>query len=1670
VRGRRKWQVAGDRYPASPELETCADHNSRPVKMVFGYQIVKGYRVSPALSLLIILLLAVLFTQPAPLAAQNHNQLPSYWRYDAPGRLDHIVVADVTQNGLDEILLAAEDVNVVLVGADGLRKWPPYVTPDPIRKLAVIDILGADSPGLEIVIATPRQLIALNSTGLELWQTSLPALPVGVDAFDHNGEGGHAVLVTLANGLLQLYDKQGGLIWEYVDSLYDVSEGSYPHVAVGDLKRSGRDEVALAYFSVGRFTKMVLIDSDGQLTSEKFISGRVTALSLVEFTPDAPLAIALGTLFHTQGRVHLFDHQGQEQWYRTPNKPISSLAVAEVNGGTALIVGTGAGTILAYDQQGRRYWSHAYADNANRQIAALWPNPHAGEGSLAISLLAVVSRDPSSSERGDVLLLDGDGHVLESYAGADTNGLTRLVDVNRDGKSELLLASFATLTLLDPGIGSREYAEAWDYWLGAQAQSILVADVDRNDQDELVIGTNDGRIHLLRRDGNTFQPTLIADELGGIVSQLALASRPETLNELVVVHNNRIVSGDGVETFEGWLRLLRSDGRVVWYDSLPTSITSLRVGDITGNGVPEIIVGTTDGQVIAYSLKDNRRFWTTSINGSVKHILLMHNDRGTEIVTSSKANEIARFSNKGTNQVSTAFYLQEINSLHRISQEGDLAAQLLVAVEDGTVRGLNARGVELWQQELAGIPIVVVPAQNSFLVATDESELLRLDYDGNVLWQLRELGRISSVYWGDLDGDTRPDVAVGNREGQVLLFTSDGSEMLSSLNLGSPIVYLTALRSDPEQQAELVVITNNGGVKLFRAQPNRPPLLFNPQTEVAPGSYGINVSVVDVDDDPVHITLEIYDPELREWVSQGTKTAATGNDTIPWLVDPPSQGEVHYRFLYNDGSHSGIVRPAAGPSPTIRGPRVTGSLTALAIMLTLLFSGAILAHQARSPEMQVRRFYKRLKQSPENSLELLEKEYNRTAGSPDFLLYLANLARQDQIGPAHLGKRLNRPLAGLADGLFLLAARPTAALPIIQGALEEAAELKIFWLHLPLWRLMAETVQSLLEAPSVMELSLLRPQLSHLLEEQQKVHGSAGALAALLPILTSLRDSERVDMVEDRLVYLNEASLLLREHRAWLQKEPVQIDTMLATTLVSRWTGLVNAESEELRGRAQLVVTLKTKRVAPADRTVIALAVLNSGRAPAEHIVVTMEENPAYHVGSQPQTIAYLPPGRTRQVTFHIEPQVNERFRVAFTLNYDDRHHWRKEVAFADMVHLLPPAREFSPVANPYAPGTPLRRNSDLFVGREDLFEFVGQTAGRLSQQNVLILIGQRRTGKTSALLQLDQHLPSHLLPVYIDCQSLGVVPGMPALFHDLAWIVADALTLHGYDLAVPDPIEWQEDPAGRFQRHFLPATRALLPAGTILLLVFDEFEAFENLVNDGILPPTLFTYLRHLMQHGEGLSFIFVGTRRLEEMSTDYWSVLFNIALYWQVGYLSLASAERLICAPVSPHLVYDDLAIDKIIRVTAGHPYFLQLVCYTLVNQANRQRQGYVTISDVNAALEEMLRLGEVHFAYLWQRSSHTERALLMAMAHLIDQDGPFHPSELIQFLSDYSLYLDPAEVLDALHQLVERGIVREITDEGAALYELRIGLVGLWVAHNKSLSRLHESRQPLRESVRV
>ncbi len=54
-------------------------------------------------------------------------------------------------------------------------------------------------------------------------------------------------------------------------------------------------------------------------------------------------------------------------------------------------------------------------------------------------------------------------------------------------------------------------------------------------------------------------------------------------------------------------------------------------------------------------------------------------------------------------------------------------------------------------------------------------------------------------------------------------------------------------------------------------------------------------------------------------------------------------------------------------------------------------------------------------------------------------------------------------------------------------------------------------------------------------------------------------------------------------------------------------------------------------------------------------------------------------------------------------------------------------------IINPYIAGNPVT-GSEMFFGREDVFEFVRQNLIGRHHDSAIVLYGQRRTGKTSVV------------------------------------------------------------------------------------------------------------------------------------------------------------------------------------------------------------------------------------------------------------------------------------------------------------------------------------------------
>jgi hypothetical protein len=516
--------------------------------------------------------------------------------------------------------------------------------------------------------------------------------------------------------------------------------------------------------------------------------------------------------------------------------------------------------------------------------------------------------------------------------------------------------------------------------------------------------------------------------------------------------------------------------------------------------------------------------------------------------------------------------------------------------------------------------------------------------------------------------------------------------------------------------------------------------------------------------------------------------------------------------------------------------------------------------------------------------------------------------------------------------------------------------------------------------------------------------------------------------------------------------------------ITEKWLAVVTRAMSDLQARAHLTCELLTRHTWQNDIVPVALNLRNDGRSAAFNVRVSLQASPDFAMLDESAHFERLSPGEEGQVTVRVQPLVaagpqgSSQFRVRFTMLYTDPGGADQVENFADIVHLMQTTTEFRFIPNPYVVGTPLQAGSPLFFGRQDVVAFIQENLAAAHRNN-LVLIGQRRTGKTSLLKQLPANLGDEYMPVFLDGQALGLDPGLANFFLALATEITFALEDRGFALDLPALHDFAESPTYAFEHRFLPKMWQAI-GGRHVLLMLDEFEELEASVRRGDLDASIFGFLRHIIQHYENLSVIFCGTHRLEELASNYWNVLFNISLYRKITLLERPEALRLIQEPVAEFgMKYDDLALDKIWRVTAGHPYFLQLMCHSLVNRHNKTQRPYVTVADVNAALDDILASGEAHFVYLWNEASSTEKLALTALSRMGPQSGYTTAADVADYLIDRGVPTDRQALSEALHRLALRDVLNtaQSADQTGEEYAWKLGLLGLWVEKYKSLNRV-------------
>ena len=295
---------------------------------------------------------------------------------------------------------------------------------------------------------------------------------------------------------------------------------------------------------------------------------------------------------------------------------------------------------------------------------------------------------------------------------------------------------------------------------------------------------------------------------------------------------------------------------------------------------------------------------------------------------------------------------------------------------------------------------------------------------------------------------------------------------------------------------------------------------------------------------------------------------------------------------------------------------------------------------------------------------------------------------------------------------------------------------------------------------------------------------------------------------------------------------------------------------------------------------------------------------------------------------------------------------------------------------NPYITG-PAIEIGGLYVGREEYINTIKKALIGQSQDNIPLVLGIRRIGKTSLLKRLisDDEIKRRYIPVFLDLEAMPESETTSQFFKRLCEQINNKC---GEKWGIPfSRIPFDDDPFGAFDRYIMSFQQATVD--TRILIVFDEFEKlianlrrWQDRFKESDIPPNpcnalvpeIFGALRKVMLHSQRFSFVVAGLPNVKSTFQDYEARWFALMIPIHIEPLGEAEAKALIQPPRIPYKVSSE-AVNEIIYMAGCQPYLMQLICWNLFNKIIESGRETATRMDVERVVEYDILSNEEYFA---------------------------------------------------------------------------------------------------------
>ena len=522
--------------------------------------------------------------------------------------------------------------------------------------------------------------------------------------------------------------------------------------------------------------------------------------------------------------------------------------------------------------------------------------------------------------------------------------------------------------------------------------------------------------------------------------------------------------------------------------------------------------------------------------------------------------------------------------------------------------------------------------------------------------------------------------------------------------------------------------------------------------------------------------------------------------------------------------------------------------------------------------------------------------------------------------------------------------------------------------------------------------------------------------------------------------------------------------------------------------KPQLSLRLPVESYAPdTDQKIEVQIVLENerGRSPAESLELIVQEDEAFFVvtESEIKQNESLRGGEQSILTvpLRVTPDASqsETFSLSVCAQYRTRTEEQLQTPVQNLSIRLYSEDKFEKIENPYARFAEGGVVSDakMLFGREELIQNIAQAIRKSRTQSKSVLVfGQKRSGKSSVLYHLKESLQKDKELLILDLGNMSTHLDRHArisLLHQFLKGILRALEraiqrkqregLSSFEFSIPGK-EFYDHPAPLqlFEDTFVSLKDFIDDQkgqedwrGVRVVLLVDEFQyIYEPIIENKILDSFMQNW-KALLQ-ANYFSAVLVGQDVMPKFKLQF-SNEFGTTQDERVTYLKEEDARRLIDEPIriggrQGDSRYREQAIERIFDLTAGSPFYIQIICNRLVDYMNVKHAGLVTEADVEQVKDELIHginaLSQDKFDNLYNSGDKSPDAIsdedalkvLKTIADNSNRTDPCHRDRIIcQTDSPIDTILDDLE---------KRDVVKKGRDQS---YQIQVRLFKEWLVVN-------------------